>query len=51
MRLAFYMKMVEEKDTEEICKELDITDNYLWVTLHRARGQLKTCLESKWSAA
>lgn len=51
MRLAFYMKMVEEKDTEEICKELDITDNYLWVTLHRARGQLKTCLESKWSAS
>jgi RNA polymerase sigma-70 factor (ECF subfamily) len=51
MRTAFYMKMVEEEDTEDICKELDITDNYLWVTLHRARSQLKTCLESKWSAS
>lgn len=51
MRTAFYMKMVEEEDTEKICKELDITDNYLWVTLHRARSQLKTCLESKWSAS
>ncbi|MEX2605782.1 MAG: sigma-70 family RNA polymerase sigma factor [Kiritimatiellia bacterium] len=51
MRTAFFMKMVEERETEEICKELDITDNYLWVTLHRARGQLKTCLETKWSAS
>ena len=51
MRLAFYMKMVEERDTAEICKEMDITDNYLWVTLHRARAQLKTCLESKWSVS
>lgn len=51
MREAFYMKMVEERETSEICKELDITDNYLWVTLHRARGQLKDCLESKWSVS
>jgi len=51
MREAFYMKMVEERETSEICKELDITDNYLWVTLHRARAQLKECLESKWSVS
>jgi RNA polymerase sigma-70 factor (ECF subfamily) len=51
MRTAFYMKMVEERETSEICKELDITDNYLWVTLHRARALLKTCLESKWSVS
>ena len=50
-RNAFYMKMIEEQETEEICKELDITDNYRWVMLHRARGQLKTCLESKWSVS
>lgn len=51
MRAAFYLKMVEERQTAEICKELDITDNYLWVMLHRARGQLKDCLESKWSTS
>lgn len=51
MRTAFYLKMVEEQETSEICKELDITDNYLWVMLHRARGQLKDCLESKWSTS
>ncbi|MGA0333760.1 MAG: sigma-70 family RNA polymerase sigma factor [Kiritimatiellia bacterium] len=50
-RMAFQLKMIDEQSTEEICKELDITDNYLWVTLHRARAQLKTCLESKWSAS
>jgi len=49
MRTAFYMKMIDEVETEEICKELDITDNYLWVMLHRARAQLKDCLESKWA--
>lgn len=51
MRTAFYMKMVEERETSEICKELNITDNYLWVSLHRARAQLKECLESKWSVS
>jgi RNA polymerase sigma-70 factor (ECF subfamily) len=51
MRTAFYLKMVDEVETEEICKELDITDNYLWVMLHRARAQLKECLEHKWSTS
>jgi RNA polymerase sigma-70 factor (TIGR02943 family) len=49
LRSAFQMKMLDEESTETICKELDISDNYLWVMLHRARGQLKTCLESKWA--
>lgn len=49
MKTAFTLKMLEEQDTEDICKELDITDNYLWVMLHRARSQLKDCLETKWS--
>lgn len=49
MRAAFYMKMIDEVETEEICKELNISDNYLWVMLHRARAQLKDCLESKWA--
>lgn len=48
---AFTLKMVEEVSTEEICKELDIEPNYLWVLLHRARGQLKSCLEHNWSHA
>lgn len=51
MKTAFTLKMLEDQDTEVICKELDVTDNYLWVMLHRARAQLKDCLETKWSVA
>ena len=49
MRSAFTLKMLEEQSTEDICKDLEISDNYLWVMLHRARSQLKDCLESNWS--
>ena len=31
-----------------ICKQLDSLLNNLWVMLHRARKQLKSCLESNW---
>lgn len=45
---AFVLRELEDQDTETICKELDITANHLWVTLHRARNGLKACLETKW---
>lgn len=46
---AFTLKMLEGMSTDEVCKVMDITPNYLWVMLHRARGQLKTCLEANWA--
>lgn len=49
IKQAFQLKMLEEVPTKEICKELDIQPNYLWVMLHRARAQLKECLEHNWS--
>ena len=45
---AFIMKMIDEADSDEICKELGITSSNLWVMLHRARLKMRTCLESKW---
>lgn len=48
MRKAFVMKMVDGMDTETVCKVLDIQPNNLWVLNHRARAQLKSCLESNW---
>ena len=51
MRDAFVMKMLEERDSDEVCKILDVSPNNLWVLTHRARGQLKTCLEKHWQAA
>ena len=47
-RQAFILKMLEDQSTEEICKVMDISANYLWVLLHRARSQLKVSLEAKW---
>ncbi len=45
---AFTLRELEDEDTDTICKELGITANHLWVVIHRARNQLKTCLEAKW---
>lgn len=48
-REAFVLKVLEDKTTEEVCKLMDISPNYLWVLLHRAREQLKLTLESRWT--
>jgi RNA polymerase sigma-70 factor (ECF subfamily) len=45
---VFVMKMMDESESEEICKELGITASNLWVMLHRARLRMRDCLESKW---
>jgi RNA polymerase sigma-70 factor (ECF subfamily) len=45
---VFMMREVMELDTDEICKELAITANNLWVILYRARMALRECLELNW---
>ena len=47
---VFLMREVMELETEEICKELSITANNLWVILYRARMSLRECLELNWFA-
>ncbi len=49
-RMVFLLKTVENYETEEICNELDITPSNLWVIIHRARHQLRKCLEENWFA-
>jgi RNA polymerase sigma-70 factor (ECF subfamily) len=46
--MVFRMKTIQEFETEEICKELDITASNLWVIVHRARTQLRKCMEDNW---
>jgi RNA polymerase sigma factor (sigma-70 family) len=41
-------KLVEEKESDEVCKEHDITPSNLWVIVHRSKLQLRECLEKKW---
>ena len=48
---VFMMREVMELETDEICKELRITANNLWVILYRARVSLRQCLEQNWFAA
>ena len=45
---AFTLREIEGADTGEICKVLNITETNLWVILHRARMQLRRCLETRW---
>ena len=45
---AIQLKFMEEKNSEHICQELGITDTNFWQILHRAKLQLRKCLEFNW---
>ena len=45
---VFMMREWLDLDTEEICKEMQITSTNLWVLLHRARLRLRECLQTRW---
>jgi len=47
-RTVFKMKTIRNFDTDEICNELDISSSNLWVIIHRARLQLRKCMEESW---
>lgn len=45
---VFVLSVMEEMDSEDVCRELGITPSNLWVRLHRARLGLARCVGSKW---
>jgi len=45
---AFTLREIEGADSDEICKILNVSETNLWVILHRARMNLRRCLESRW---
>ena len=45
---AFILHEMESQESEAICKELNISDTGLWSRLHRARLNLRQCLEKNW---
>jgi RNA polymerase sigma-70 factor (TIGR02943 family) len=45
---AVQLKYLEEKKGKLICQELDITPSNYWQILHRAKLQLRSCLENNW---
>jgi len=42
------MKEIDEMETEDVCNELEITPSNLWVMMHRAKVQLRKCIEKNW---
>jgi len=42
------LKYILDKKGEEICQELGITPTNFWQILHRAKLQLRECLENNW---
>ena len=45
---VFTMKYLDGLDSEEICKVLNLTTSNYWVLIHRAKLQLRACLEKNW---
>jgi len=45
---VFSLKNIDDLSTKEICKELNITPSNLWTIIHRAKLQLRGCLDKKW---
>jgi len=45
---VFTMKHMDEEQTEIICKELRLSSSNYWVIMHRAKVNLRSCLQKNW---
>lgn len=45
---VFLAKFIDEKNAEEICKELNISSSNYWVIIHRCKILMRKCLETNW---
>lgn len=45
---VFTMKHIEDETTDLICTELKITASNFWVIIHRAKLNLRACLQKNW---
>lgn len=48
-KAVFTMKHIEEEQTEIICAELKVTASNFWVIIHRAKLNLRACLQKNWN--
>jgi RNA polymerase sigma-70 factor (TIGR02943 family) len=46
--ISVKLKYLTGKNGEEICQELDITPTNFWQIVHRAKVQLRDCIENGW---
>ncbi len=47
-RQVIHAKYYDEKKGEEISKEFDLTSSNFWVIVHRAKAQLRGCIDKKY---
>lgn len=45
---AVQLKFLEEKKPEQVCQELGVTPTNYWQIIHRAKLQLRKCLQINW---
>ena len=45
---AFPLREIDDIESKEVCRILNISESNLWVMLHRARMALRKCLEINW---
>jgi RNA polymerase sigma-70 factor (ECF subfamily) len=45
---AFVLREIDGVSADEICRDLGVSPNNVWVMLHRARMGLRRCLEVHW---
>lgn len=45
---AVQLKYLQQKDSQEICQDLQISPSNFWQVIHRAKLQLRKCLELHW---
>lgn len=46
-RAVITSKYLDEKESDSICKDLELSSSNLWVIIHRAKLVLRDCLKSK----
>lgn len=46
---VFTMKHMDEQPTETICKEMKVSASNFWVIIHRAKLNLRACLQKNWT--
>ncbi len=45
---VFALREIDGMSSDEICASLNLSANNFWVIMHRARMQLRRCIEIKW---
>jgi len=45
---TFTMSLLDDADAKSVCKEMDLSSSNFWVIMHRAKLQMRACLEKNW---